>query len=88
LPLVTTLQGHPWENGFNLGRSPMGRLPGSAGRWVAGEMTQDWVPLRPLRVCEVAFDKLDGARFRHPARFVRWRPDREPSSCTLEQLAC
>ncbi len=88
LPLVTSLRRHPWEDGFNLGRSPMGRLPGSAGRWVAGEMTQDWVPLRPVRVCEVAFDKLDGLRFRHPARFIRWRPDRVAESCAIDQLAC
>jgi ATP-dependent DNA ligase len=37
-------------------------------------------------VCEVAYDQLDGQRFRHPARFLRWRPDREPASCTLDQL--
>jgi ATP-dependent DNA ligase len=88
VPLASRLRGHPWEHGFNLGRSPMGRLPGSAGRWVAGEMEQDWVPLRPVRVCEVAFDKLDGLRFRHPARFLRWRPDRLAASCTTEQLGC
>jgi ATP-dependent DNA ligase len=88
VPFVGRLSGHPWEHGFNLGRSPMGRLPGSAGRWVAGEMTQDWVPLRPVRVCEVAYDKLDGIRFRHPARFLRWRPDREAESCRTDQLAC
>jgi ATP-dependent DNA ligase len=88
LPLAAPLRGHPWENGFNLGRSPVGRLPGSAGRWVAAEMTQDWVPLRPVRVCEVAYDKLDGIRFRHPARFLRWRPDRDPQTCRTDQLAC
>ncbi|MFN2547426.1 MAG: ATP-dependent DNA ligase [Myxococcales bacterium] len=89
VPIATALERHPWEHGFNLGRSPMGRLPGSAGRWVAGEMTQDWVPVRPIRVCEVAYDKIDeGVRFRHPARFLRWRPDRDARSCLLDQLAC
>jgi len=88
IPLATSLRGHPWERGFNLGPSPVGRLPGSAGRWIAGEMTQDWVPLRPVRVCEVAYDKLDGLRFRHPARFLRWRPDRDAASCDIGQLAC
>jgi ATP-dependent DNA ligase len=88
LPFAAPLRGHPWEHGFNLGRSPMGRLPGSAGRWVAGEMTQDWLPVRPARVCEVAYDKLDGLRFRHPARFLRWRPDRDAPSCTIGQFAC
>ena len=83
---VVPLAGHPWERGFGLGPSPMGRLPGAAGRWDPTEMTQDWIPLAPGRVVEVAYDHLDGGRFRHPARFVRWRPDREPGSCTFAQL--
>jgi ATP-dependent DNA ligase len=85
-PLAARLAGHPWENGFQLERSPMGRLPGAAARWEPGAMTLDWVPLRAERVAEVAYDHLDGQRFRHPARFVRWRPDRDPGSCTFEQL--
>jgi ATP-dependent DNA ligase len=85
-PLVTQLEGHPWEHGFLTGGSPMGRLPGAAGRWTPGEMTQDWVPLAPERVCEVTYDHVDFDRFRHPARFKRWRPDRDPVSCTFEQL--
>ena len=43
-------------------------------------------PLRPERVVEVRYDYMEGVRFRHTAQFVRWRPDREPSSCTYEQL--
>ncbi len=85
-PLATPLAGHPWERGFNLGHSPTGRLAGSAGRWDPGEMSLDWTPLAPERVAEVAYDRVDGVRFRHPARFVRWRPDRDPRSCTLDQL--
>jgi len=85
-PLVTPLEGHPWEHGFLLAGSPIGRLRGSAGRWTP-EMVRDWLPVRPELVCEVAYDQLDGGRFRHPARFLRWRPDREPESCTTEQLA-
>src|SRR5215210_4920738 len=85
-PLVTPLEGHPWEHGFLVGGSPIGRLRGSAGRWTP-DMVRDWLPVRPDLVCEVAYDQLDGGRFRHPARFVRWRPDREPDSCTTEQLA-
>ena len=46
----------------------------------------DWVPMRPELVCEVAYDHLEGVRFRHPARFKRWRPDRDARSCTVEQL--
>lgn len=87
-PLVVPLEGHPWESGFQLERSPAGRLKGAAGRWVPGSMVPDWVPLRPLRVCEVAYTQIDaGVRFRHPAQFRRWRPDRDPRSCTFEQLA-
>jgi ATP-dependent DNA ligase len=82
----TTLEGHPWEEGFLLGGGPQGRLPGAAGRWIPGEMPLDWVPVDPTLVCEVRYEQLDRGRFRHPARFVRWRPDREPSSCALEQL--
>jgi ATP-dependent DNA ligase len=87
LPLMMkTLDGHPWQRGFNVGRSPMGRLPGSAGRWDPDEMEADWIPLRPERVVEVSYDHLDAQRFRHPAQLVRWRPDRDASSCTFEQL--
>ncbi|MBW3614454.1 MAG: ATP-dependent DNA ligase [Actinobacteria bacterium] len=86
-PFVTTLTGHPWEHGFALERGPMGRLKGSAGAWDPATMAQDWVPVRPALVCEVGYDQLDAtARWRHPARFHRWRPDREPTSCTFEQM--
>jgi ATP-dependent DNA ligase len=84
-PLVAPLAGHPWEHGFLVGGSPMGRLKGAAGRWTP-DMEQDWTPLAPVRVCEVAYDQLDRDRFRHPARFRRWRPDRDPRSCTFDQL--
>jgi ATP-dependent DNA ligase len=50
-------------------------------------MELDWVPLAPERVVEVTYDQLDGLRFRHPARVARWRPDRDPRSCGIEQLA-
>jgi ATP-dependent DNA ligase len=86
-PGAVPLAGHPWERGFNVGRSPVGRLRGSAGRWDPEAMAQDWTAVAPVRVCEVAYDQLDAGRFRHPARFVRWRPDREPRSCTFDQLA-
>lgn len=44
------------------------------------------VPLRPERVVEVRYDHMEGNRFRHTGQFVRWRPDRDPRSCTFEQL--
>jgi ATP-dependent DNA ligase len=86
-PLRVPLSGHPWEQGFLTGGGATGRLAGAAGRWSPSEMALDWVPLAPERVCEVAYDQLDHGRLRHPARFRRWRPDRDPSSCTLDQLA-
>src|SRR5206468_1960455 len=84
-PLIVPFAGHPWEHGFGLEGSPMGRLKGAAGRWTP-DMVPDWVPLRPDLVCEVAYDRLEHGRFRHPARFRRWRPDRDPGSCTFDQF--
>ena len=84
-PLAAPLQGHPWEHGFLLAGGHMGRLKGAAGRWTPG-MTLDWLPLRPERVAEVSYTHVDGHRLRHPAKFVRWRPDRDPRSCRIEQL--
>ena len=45
-----------------------------------------WVELRPQLVCEVSFDRMQTGRFRHAATFVRWRDDRDPASCTFDQL--
>ena len=84
-PLEIPLDAHPWRSGFTIGRSTLGRLPGSAARWTP-DMAHDWVPLRPERVAEVGFDQVDGDRFRHPARLLRWRPDREARSCTIDQV--
>ncbi len=65
----------------------MGRLKGSAGAWDPATMELDWVPPRPDRVCEVGYHQVDATgRWRHPARFPRWRPDRDPRSCTFEQI--
>lgn len=62
-----------------------GRAPGGPSRWSQGR-DLDWEPLRPELVCEVAFDRLENDRFRHGVGFVRWRPDKSPKSCTIEQL--
>jgi ATP-dependent DNA ligase len=86
-PLAVPLAGHPWEGGFLLAGSPTGRLKGAAGRWTPEEMEQDWTPVEPQLVAEVAYDQVDDFRLRHAARFHRWRPDLDPRSCTLEQLA-
>jgi ATP-dependent DNA ligase len=85
-PRVVPIAGHVWEHGFLLPGGPSGRLRGAAGRWDPELMTQDWTPVSPDLVCEVAYEQLDDRRFRHPARFRRWRADRDPQSCTLAQL--
>ncbi|AOW94212.1 ATP-dependent DNA ligase [Rhodococcus sp. WMMA185] len=58
---------------------------GEPTRWRSGN-DRHWVPLRPERVVEVAYDQMEGSRFRHAARFLRWRPDRTPDECTFGQL--
>lgn len=62
-----------------------GRTPGEPSRWSQGRDTE-WVALRPELVAEVSFDKLEGDRFRHGARLLRWRPDKDPKECTYDQL--
>jgi ATP-dependent DNA ligase len=73
---------HPWSHGD---AADGDRRPGAESRWSAGK-NLSWVPLRPDLVCEVAYDHMEGDRFRHTAQFRRWRPDRDPSTCTYAQL--
>ncbi len=61
------------------------RLPGATSRWNRGK-DLSWEPLRPERVVEVAYDHMQGDRFRHAAQFVRWRPDKRPQDCRYDQL--
>jgi ATP-dependent DNA ligase len=83
-PLVTTFEGHPWDWAAHIeGERTPRKNEGS--RWNAGK-DLTFVPLRPERVVEVRYDYMEGDRFRHTTQFVRWRPDREPSSCTYDQL--
>jgi ATP-dependent DNA ligase len=60
-------------------------MPGGQSRWTGGR-DLSWELLRPELVCEVAYDHLQGDRFRHATTFRRWRPDRKPESCTYSQL--
>jgi ATP-dependent DNA ligase len=61
-------------------------MPGAPSRW-SGKKDLSWVPVRPERVAEVAYDHMEnGVRFRHTARFRRWRVDRDAASCTFGQL--
>ncbi|AGS72928.1 ATP-dependent DNA ligase [Streptomyces collinus] len=78
--------GHPWAAWGEEAAHETARLPGAPSRW-SGKKDLSWVPLRPERVAEVAYDHMEnGARFRHTARFRRWRPDRTAESCTYTQL--
>ena len=79
---------HPWkewrdweEQAAAEGR----RIPGATSRWNRGK-DLSWEPLRPELVAEVAFDHLQGDRFRHAATFQRWRPDKSPADCRYDQL--
>ncbi len=58
---------------------------GDPSRWNSAA-DKRWIPVRPEKVCEVAYDQMEGQRFRHAVKFLRWRPDREPASCTFGQL--
>jgi ATP-dependent DNA ligase len=83
-PLVTSFDDHPWawarqEEGTRTPRNAEG------SRWSGGK-DLSFTPLRPERVVEVKYDHMEGERFRHTAQFVRWRPDRDPRTCTYEQL--
>jgi ATP-dependent DNA ligase len=73
----------PHEGGVSFGQ---GRTPGAPSRWSAGK-DLSWVALAPVLVCEVRFDQLQGPRLRHGATFARWRTDKAPRDCGLEQLA-
>jgi ATP-dependent DNA ligase len=61
------------------------RAPGAVSRWSAGK-DNSWTPVQPGIVVEVSYDQLEGDRFRHASRFHRWRPDKDPADCTMDQL--
>lgn len=74
------LDNHPWKE-WAAGQ----RMPGAQSRWSQGK-DLSWEPLRPELVVEVAYEHMQGRRFRHLAQFRRWRSDKRPSDCTYEQL--
>jgi len=76
------LEGHPWKHWAEDGTK---RMPGGQSRWSQGK-DLSWEPLRPELVVEVAYDHMQGDRFRHTAQFRRWRPDKKPTDCTYAQL--
>ena len=82
------LDDHPWRDWAHAqddANAKGQRLPGATSRWNRGK-DLSWVALRPERVCEVAYDHMQGDRFRHAAHFVRWRPDKRPRDCRYDQL--
>jgi ATP-dependent DNA ligase len=86
------LRDHPWKEWAELegpkgseSRGEAGRVPGAQSRWSQGK-DLSWEPLRPELVVEVAYDHMQGNRFRHTAQFRRWRTDKKPADCTYDQL--
>ena len=82
------IENHPWRDWAEAQEEANAkgqRLPGASSRWNRGK-DLSWVPLRPERVVEVAYDHMQGTRFRHAARFVRWRFDKKPEECRYDQL--
>lgn len=81
------LASHPWGRWADAAAqaSASGRLPGGQSRWSAGK-DLSFTALRVELVVEVAYERVDNGRFRHSARFQRWRTDRTPGSCTFDQL--
>ncbi|MEO7112834.1 MAG: ATP-dependent DNA ligase, partial [Polyangiaceae bacterium] len=82
------LESHPWRDWANVAEDDGDggqRMPGGKSRWSGGK-DLSWVPLRPELVVEVAYDHMQGSRFRHTAQFRRWRTDKKPADCTYAQL--
>ena len=82
------LAAHPWKHWAeheSASVEPAQRRPGGQSRWSQGK-DLSWEPLRPELVVEVAYDHMQGSRFRHIAQFRRWRKDKRPGDCTYDQL--
>lgn len=76
VPILEALKGN---NPFEV------RVPGGPSRW-ASERSSEWTPVEPKLVCEVRYDAFTQGRFRHGTKFLRWRPDKKPESCTIDQV--
>lgn len=81
---MQSLDGHPWKEWSGADEDAQ-RKPGAQSRWSRGK-SLEWEPLRPELVVEVAYDHMQGSRFRHTAQFRRWRTDKPPKDCSYEQL--
>ncbi len=76
---------HPWRSDTETEDGTATRMPGGQSRWSQGK-DLSWVALRPELVLEVAYEHMQGDRFRHMAQFRRWRTDKQPDACTYAQL--
>jgi ATP-dependent DNA ligase len=79
------LDNHPWRDWAMAEGHEGRRMPGALSRWSATK-DMSWEPLRPELVAEIRYEHILAGRFRHTGRLVRFRPDREPASCTYAQL--
>ena len=77
---------HPWGDWMIAAAHEDGLMPGAPNRWSGGRDTAEWVPLRCELVAEVKYEAVLNGRFRGTTRFVRWRPDRDPATCSYDQL--
>lgn len=78
---------HPWARWIDPeAHTDGGLMPGAPNRWSGGRGDQSWVPMRIELVAEVKYEAMLNGRFRGTTRFVRWRPDRTPESCTYDQI--
>jgi ATP-dependent DNA ligase len=88
-PLVLDdITGHPWAGWMEADANADGSMPGAPNRWSgASGRDHSWIPLRVERVVEVRYTWTTSGRFRGTTKMLRWRPDREPASCSIDQLA-
>jgi ATP-dependent DNA ligase len=82
---TNALANHPWASWADDEAAAKSRMPGGQSRWSQGK-DLSWEPLRPELVVEVAYEHMQGRRFRHMAHFRRWRTDKQPGDCTYAQL--
>jgi ATP-dependent DNA ligase len=87
-PLVLDdVAAHPWAGWMDAEANADGSMPGAPNRWSGQKGDQSWIPVRPERVAEVTYSWATAGRFRGTTKLLRWRPDRDPASCSTSQLA-
>ena len=85
-PLIAGPPRNSAEDAPSGGGGFTGKAPGGPSRWTRDDRDTEWVPLKPELVGEFQYDHFSGGRFRHGTKFLRWRPDKKPEQCTMEQL--